>query len=451
MERPTRLCAGDVVAGTYEVEALLGQGASGEVWAARHMTTGARFALKVLATEAATDDETVERFRREAYFLRRTQSDHVARIHDFVVDGAAGMALVMELVDGEPLDRALDRRTLSVEEAIELGIDLLAGVEVLHGARVIHRDLKPGNILLRGAGEAGGRLRPVICDFGLSRLARRRDGDLSSPSLTEITRGDQAMGTLRYMAPEQVLNAKQATEQSDLYAVGAILYRAVTGAPAFAEHEEAKDIARAKVTGEALPFETGRDDPAARALEELVTRAMRRRPAERPRSAREMREQLARARPQPAGSVSDDGVEPTERTSLPDVLEAQGGATPAPRLPEAPGPRKGRWTAAAIVGVLLVFVGGVATGRVWTLGGLEAPPKTVAAAALPVEPPPTRPAPSPAPSIEPAQILPEIAELSVASAGDSTVVAAPTTITAPLPRPSPPPAPVAVAEDDNPY
>jgi serine/threonine-protein kinase len=253
------------------------------------------------------------------------------------------------------------------------------------------------------------------------------------------------------MAPEQVLNAKQATEQSDLYAVGAILYRAVTGAPAFAEHEEAKDIARAKVTGEALPFETGRDDPAARALEELVTRAMRRRPAERPRSAREMREQLARARVQPAGRASEDGVEPTERTSLPDVLEAQGGAPPAPRLPETPRPRKGGWTAAAVAGVLLVFVGGVATGRLWTLGGLEAPPKTVAAAALPAELQPTHPAPSPAPSIEPAQILPEIAELSVASASDSTVVTAPTTITAPLARPSPSPAPVAVAEDDNPY
>jgi serine/threonine-protein kinase len=311
--RPTRLRAGVVVAEAYTVEHLLGLGASGEVWAARETATGTRFALKVLATEAATDDETVERFRREAYFLRRTQSDHVARIHDFVFDRTTGMALVMELVEGEPLDRALEERTFSVEEAIELGVDLLAGVEILHAARVIHRDLKPGNILLRK--HEDGRRRPVICDFGLSRLAQRRAGDTSSPSLTELTKGDQAMGTLRYMAPEQVLNARQATEQSDLYAVGAILYRAVTGAPAFGEHDEPKDIARAKVMGEAPPFETGRTDTVARALEKVVTQAMRRRPAQRFPTATAMREELARAahRPMPE-------AEPTERTSLRDML-----------------------------------------------------------------------------------------------------------------------------------
>ena len=125
----------------------MGQGASGEVWSVRETTTGARFALKALAADAATDDETVERFRREAYFLARAQSEHVARIHDFVFDPGGGegihMALVMELVEGEPLAVALNQRTLSVEEAIELGVDLLAGVEVLHAARVIHRDLKP--------------------------------------------------------------------------------------------------------------------------------------------------------------------------------------------------------------------------------------------------------------------------------------------------------------------
>jgi len=427
--RATRLRPGQVVAGTYEVEHLLGQGASGEVWAARETSTGARFALKVLATEAATDDETVERFRREAYFLRRAQSVHVARIHDFVFDRTMGMALVMELVDGEPLDRALEQRTLSVEEALELGVDLLAGVEVLHGARVIHRDLKPGNILLRV--QEDGRLRPVICDFGLSRLASRRDGDKSSPSLTEITKGDQAMGTLRYMAPEQVLNARQATELSDLYAVGAILYRAVTGVPAFGEHEEARDIARAKVMGEAPPFETGRTDAVARALEQVVTRAMRRRPAERHRSATEMREELAQAARLPAPEV-----EPTQRTSMPEVLEVQAAQ---PTVPATPAKRP-MWHAAAVLGVLLVFAGGVATGRAWTLVSLPAVAPVAAAA----------PASARAPSIEASEALPEIAELPMPS-GTAAPLAAPVVTVASLQR-TPRPAPsAALAEDDNPY
>ncbi len=430
--RPTRLRAGDVVAGRYAVESLVGQGASGEVWAARETATGTLFALKVLATEAATDDETVERFRREAYFLRRAQSVHVARIHDFVFDRATGMALVMELVEGEPLDRALEQRTLSVEEAIALGVDLLAGVEVLHGARVIHRDLKPGNILLRE--QEDGRLRPVICDFGLSRLARRRDGDLSSPSLTEITKGDVAMGTLRYMAPEQVLNARQATEQSDLYAVGAILYRAVTGVPAFGEHDEARDIARAKVMGEAPPFETGRTDDAAQALERVVTRAMRRRPAERFRSATEMREELSRA-----AHAADPSVEATERTSLPDVHEV---VAPAPHgLPAAtPARRSPGWTASAILGVLLVFAGGVATGRVWTQASVPGPVAALVAAPSASAPPP---------SIEAPEVLPEINELAVTSATAAPVVAPPVPVAA-VQRPAPA-STGALADDDNPY
>ena len=429
--RATRLRHGDVVAGRYTVEELVGQGSSGEVWAARETATGTRFALKVLATEAATDDETVERFRREAYFLRRTQSVHVARIHDFVFDRTMGMALVMELVEGEPLDRSLEQRTLSVEEAVELGVDLLAGVEVLHGARVIHRDLKPGNILLRE--HEDGRLRPVICDFGLSRLAHRRDGDASSPSLTEITKGDVAMGTLRYMAPEQVLNARQATERSDLYAVGAILYRAVTGLPAFGEHEEARDIARAKVMGEAPPFETGRADPVARALEQVVTRAMRRRPAERFRSAKEMREELARV-VQPAATE----VEPTERTSLPDVLEAVQQTVPR-ALPAKPAKRRPVWAVVAVLGVLVVFAGGVATGRMWTLGAVPKP------AAVALAPASTQ---APPPSIEAPEVLPEIAELAMPSTTSVPVAAPPVTVAALQHPPTPS---VAMAEDDNPY
>jgi serine/threonine protein kinase len=435
-DRPTRLRSGDVVAGAYEIESLLGQGSSGEVWAARETATGARFALKVLATEAATDKETVERFRREAYFLRRTQSVHVARIHDFVVDGKAGMALVMELVEGEPLDRALDQRTLSVEEAIELGVDLLAGVAILHGARVIHRDLKPGNILLRR--HEDGRLRPVICDFGLSRQARRRDGDTSSPSLTELTKGDVAMGTLRYMAPEQVLNARQATEQSDLYAVGAILYRAVTGMPAFGEHEEPRAVARAKVMGEAPPFETGRTDAVARALEQVVTRAMRRRPAERYGSAPDMRAELVQA-----AQLATPEVEQTERTSLPDAIEVQARMVEPGPAPPATSAKRPMWRVGAVVGVLLVFAGGVATGRVWTLS--SAPPVGPVAVAVTAAPP------ARAPSIEPAVVLPEIAELPTASVTAEPVVVPQVTLAAfqpPLPRPAPS---VAMTEDDNPY
>src|ERR1700722_9347486 len=140
------LMAGDIVTGAYETSHMLGEGASGEVWAATHTSTGERVALKVLARGAPENGELAKRFEREAYFLKRTACEHVARIHDFVSDPESGMVLVMELVEGESLATLLEARPMSVEEAIAFGIELLDGVEALHAARVIHRDLKPGNI-----------------------------------------------------------------------------------------------------------------------------------------------------------------------------------------------------------------------------------------------------------------------------------------------------------------
>ena len=452
---PSRLWLreGAIVAGAYVVDHILGEGSSGEVWAATDSSSGAQVALKVLVPGASSDRELAERFRREAYFLARTASDHVARIHDFVCDPDVGMVLVMELVDGESLACLLERQTLSVEEAIELGVDLLDGVQVLHAARVIHRDLKPGNIIMRPGPD--GRTRPVICDFGLSRLARRReDESLSGPSLTALTKGDVAMGTVKYMAPEQVLNASQATEQSDLYAVGAILHRAVTGAPPFGEHTSPSDIARAKVMGDAPPMDSGRSDPLARALERVVTQALRRRPAERPRDAAAMRAELGRLVELARVSITEGETQKT----LPPLDAARAGPSEAKRRGASP--------LVLVVGVLVIFAGGVATGRVWTR---EAPAESAVPAAAStvtaiaeVRSPPLAPTPVidlPELPAEVASVAPTAAPVHASAAQSAPVlVSPPAALSSPSaapasasaqPRVAPPPRPQ--PEDDNPY
>jgi serine/threonine-protein kinase len=345
------LMAGDVVAGDYETSHMLGEGSSGEVWAATHTSTGEQVALKVLARGAAEDGELAKRFQREAYFLKRTACQHVARIHDFVSDPEVGMVLVMERVEGESLAALLDARRMSVEEAIGFGLDLLDGVQLLHAARVIHRDLKPGNILMRRSPD--GRLQPVICDFGLSRISPSRGEDAASiPSMTALTKRNVAMGTVKYMAPEQVLNADQATEQSDLYAVAAILHRAVTGLPPFGDLPSPGHIAHAKIIGEAEPMDSGRTDAVALAFERLVTKALSRRPAQRFADAASMRAALEAIAQRSRGSSSEE--------------ETQNAPAPLPAPLASPVAPRRRSPLVLAAGIAAVFVAGVATGRVWT-------------------------------------------------------------------------------------
>ncbi len=351
------LMGGDVVAGAYLTSHVLGEGSSGEVWAATETATGQQVALKVLARGAAEDGELAKRFQREAYFLKRAACAHVARIHDFVNDLDAGMVLVMELVDGPSLAELLDSRAMSVEEAIGFGLDLLDGVLVLHAARVIHRDLKPGNILLRRSPD--GRLHPVICDFGLSRISPSRKEDAASiPSMTALTRRNAAMGTVKYMAPEQVLNADQATEQSDLYAVGAILHRAVTGLPPFGDLPSPGHIAHAKIIGEAQPMDSGRTDAVALAFERFVAKALSRRPAQRFADAASMRAALGEIAQRSRGASREEETE----------------NAPAPSLPPSslPAVHRRRSPLVATAVVAAVFVAGVVTGRTWPTNAAQA-------------------------------------------------------------------------------
>lgn len=278
---PVQLLPGSQI-GAYVLESLLGSGAYGVVWLAHRTDSGELVAIKVLHPEAAVSRESVERFRREAWALSRLQSPHIARMFEFLTGAPFGMALVMEYIDGELLSDVVKRARFSVEDAIGLGIGILSGVAEMHSIGIIHRDIKPENVILRP--NANG-WHAVIFDFNLSRVNDPKGGKTSS-----LTSMHAAIGTVPFMAPEQLLDARRVNEASDVYSVGTILYRAVAGELPF----DTRQSLREKLQQEARPVTTGRNDAVAVGFEGIITRALRRRPAERYASAQEMLDDLTR-------------------------------------------------------------------------------------------------------------------------------------------------------------
>jgi serine/threonine-protein kinase len=253
--------------------------------------------MKVLLPAAAASAEQVSRFHREAELLALVRSPNVARMVEVLVDDQFGVVLVMEFIDGQLMSEHLVDGPLGVDETLDLGSQILDGVADLHEVGIVHRDLKPNNIML--CKNPDGSRRVVIFDLGLSRLVRDTASEESTRSLTG---SHVALGTLECMAPEQILNARDVTPRSDIYSVGSILYRALTGYYPFASEDE-RDLARRKLTVETPELQFSRTDALAEGLRAIVTKATRRRPAQRYESARLMKndfaalQALVRARP----------------------------------------------------------------------------------------------------------------------------------------------------------
>jgi serine/threonine protein kinase len=218
-----RLPDGTLVAARYRVVRLLGAGAVGEVYEAHDETIGEAVALKTLR-EGVDDVVSLERFRREIQLARKVTHRNVCRVfdvgHHVLPDGRPLVFLTMELVRGESLaDRIAARGRFGVDEALPLVRQMAAGLEAAHDVGVIHRDFKPGNLML--ADEPGGT-RLLITDFGLARTYALDE--------VAITVTGEAVGTPLYMAPEQVVTGKTPiTRATDVYALGNVLYEMVTG------------------------------------------------------------------------------------------------------------------------------------------------------------------------------------------------------------------------------
>src|SRR5262249_40544740 len=290
MQRVPGDMRGTLIAGTYRVTRPIAAGGIGAVWLGIDARSGQRVALKHLLPEAASNSELVARFEREAQVLACIRSNFVARRLDLVDDSEYGRVLVQEFIPGPPLSTILDQRRLSVDQAHALACGLLLGLVALERARIVHCDYKPGNIIMQPL--LGGGQRPVLVDFGASRLL---DGHCQAlgdaPGATDRALGAVSdhlvVGTLAYMAPEQFVERAHLTCAVDLYALGAILFRALRGEHVFGRLQ-GRELVHAKVTREAPRLLGNRAGSAAQRLERGIARALRRRGGGRYQPARGM-------------------------------------------------------------------------------------------------------------------------------------------------------------------
>jgi len=196
----------------------------GEVWAATGPDGVREVAIKVLLARAAMKPDLVRRFEREAKIASAIKSVFVCQLLEVGHTDDGAHLLVFEQLTGESLaDRLKREQYLPFSEVGPIIDDALQGLAAAHAAGVVHRDLKPGNIFLEHLGLPDRRERAKILDFGISKLTRR---EKEEPTLTAF---DATLGSFAYMAPEQVRGAARADERADLYAVGAVAFRALSG------------------------------------------------------------------------------------------------------------------------------------------------------------------------------------------------------------------------------
>jgi len=200
----------------FECRRLIGRGGMGAVYEAYHAELDRRVAIKVLPREAARDPEFTERFRREARALASLQHPHIVTLHDFGKREGL-LYFVMEFVDGTDLAQRIAARSITTDEALEYVVQICEALDYSHRKGVVHRDIKPANILLDSKG------RVKIADFGLAKLVGNSDHELG------LTLTNAAVGTPRYMAPEQMENAASTDHRVDIYALGVVFYELLTG------------------------------------------------------------------------------------------------------------------------------------------------------------------------------------------------------------------------------
>jgi serine/threonine-protein kinase len=213
---------GEIIAGKYRVEKVLGAGAMGMVVAARHVDLGELRAIKIMLPSALSNAQAVERFLREARAVAKLKTDYVAKVHDIGRLDSGAPYIVMEHLEGRDLRAALDQHgQLPVAQAVSYVIETCEALAEAHAMGIVHRDLKPANLFLAQA--SGGATRVKVLDFGVAKVI---ETDGAGAKLTHTT---MALGSPLYMSPEQVRSSRTVDARSDIWALGVILYESLTG------------------------------------------------------------------------------------------------------------------------------------------------------------------------------------------------------------------------------
>ncbi|HEV7406384.1 MAG TPA: serine/threonine-protein kinase [Chthoniobacteraceae bacterium] len=272
----------------FEILEMLGRGGMGVVYQARQLQLDRLVALKILPPSDALSPDFVERFRREARALAKLNHPNIVSVFEF---GEAGGLhyIIMEFVDGTNLRELFETRKLTPAEALAIVPKICDALEYAHEEGIVHRDIKPENILIDKKG------RVKIADFGLAKLLRREALDMS------LTLSGTSLGTVRYMAPEQMDIPETVDHRADLYSLGVVIYEMLTGDVPVGRFE--------------LPSQKAQVDVR---LDEIVLHALEREPARRYQHASEVREDVQRvtstAAVTPARLVQPESQRPAEKT-----------------------------------------------------------------------------------------------------------------------------------------
>jgi serine/threonine-protein kinase len=380
---------GDLIAGKYRVERVLGDGGMGVVVAARHLELGERVALKFLLPEAAQNPEARLRFVREARAAVRIKGEHVARVFDVGTREDGTPFIVMEYLEGHDLGRLVEAHgALAVENAVHYVLQACEAVAQAHAVGIVHRDLKPANLFLTTSPDGSPLVK--VLDFGISKSMSVFARTLS-PDITTL---NAAVGTPQYMSPEQARDAGNVDARTDVWGLGAILYELLAGKAAF-DGDSVPAIVMMIATEEPAALESSSPDLPA-PLAAVVRRCLQKNRDDRFANVAELARALAPFAPEEAaGSVA----------RIARIL-GHDSVPPPTSVDTAPGVRDGR-----LRGLLVALAGAVVISLVGAIAlskRLAPPPLAASAVERPLDATPTRSEPkAPSPSREVAPTAPE--------------------------------------------
>ncbi|MEO6574699.1 MAG: protein kinase [Polyangiaceae bacterium] len=339
-ELPVR--EGDLLAGKYRVERVLGAGGMGIVVAATHVHLGQKVALKFLLPAACGTAGTVVRFLREARAAVQIKGEHVARVIDVGTLERGEPYIVMEFLSGMDFAEVLKTRgPLPIAEALDFVLQAGEAIAEAHALGIVHRDLKPANLFLTARPDGSPLVK--VLDFGISK-----GGDGASSALTSK---ELIMGSPRYMSPEQMRSSRDVDARTDIWALGVVLFEMLTGKAVF-ESDSMAGLCTLVATAPAPPLRSARADAPA-ALEVVVSRCLEKDPARRVQSVAELAEALSPMAPARA-KVS---VERIRR------LHAGSSLIPPPMAPVAKSSRfPPGLSLPVLLGAVLVVIAAVSVG-----------------------------------------------------------------------------------------
>ena len=294
--------------GPYEIVSALGAGGMGEVYKANDSRLDRIVAIKVLPSHLSDNAELKERFEREARAISSLNHPHICTLHDVGSENGVDF-LVLEYLEGETLADRLQKGPLDLEEAFRYAIQIADALEVAHRQGVVHRDLKPGNIMLTAAGAK-------LLDFGLAKFQEREAVDAISALPTQqkpLTEKGTILGTFQYMAPEQ-LEGEDADARTDVFAFGALLFEMLTGRKAFEGKSQASLVAA--ILERDPPSITSLQPMSPPAADRVVRQCLAKDPDERWQTAGDLKRELE--------WIADVGADALSSTNAPPARVARG-------------------------------------------------------------------------------------------------------------------------------